>query len=269
MSLEDSYNIVKEGIQLQNGELIARNRIPRHIAVIMDGNGRWAKKQNKDRIEGHKRGADTVRMLVTESRKIGIDYLTLYAFSTENWSRPDNEVNALMLLFEQFLKSELNLMLEKGIRLRLIGDKTKLPENVLKTLNYSEKSTYEASLEFKSKNPNTNILNLNLAISYGSRQEIVNACIKIADKYKSEEINLEDINQELFSSFLYTANMPDPDLLIRTSNEKRISNFLLWQIAYSEIYITERLWPDFDSSELIKALKDYSKRERRFGKVLD
>ncbi|MCL4138563.1 UNVERIFIED_CONTAM: hypothetical protein GTU68_049761 [Idotea baltica] len=224
----------------------------------MDGNGRWAKKQNKDRIEGHKRGADTVRMLVTESRKLGIDYLTLYAFSTENWSRPQNEVNALMLLFEQFLKSELNLMLEKGIRLRLIGDRTKLPVNILATLNFSDK-----------KNPSSNILNLNLAISYGSRQEILNACVQIAEKFKSNEIDLDEINQELFSSYLYTANMPDPDLLIRTSNEKRISNFLLWQIAYSEIYITDKLWPDFDSIELLNSLLDYSKRERRFGKVLD
>lgn len=261
--MDQLYTVSEDNIKLNSDSSIAKDKLPKHVAVIMDGNGRWANKKGLDRVEGHKKGADSVRTLVTNCRQIGIPYLTLYAFSEENWERPKSEVSALMVLFEQFLRSEYELMCEKGVVLKIIGAKEKLPQNIQELIKDCEEGTKVTASKF-----NGNTLNLNLAISYGGRQEIVRACKNIADKYKSNEISLSEIDSSLFSEELYTSNMPDPDLLIRTSSEKRVSNFLLWQIAYAEIYITDKLWPEFDTQELLSALVDYSKRTRKFGRVI-
>ncbi len=230
--------------------------LPCHIAIIMDGNGRWAKKRILNRIEGHKKGTDVVRVIVRTCSEIGISFLTLYAFSTENWQRPKTEVAALMFILKNFLESEQKEMMDNNIRLNAIGQIEKLPENVRqilhKTINLTKKNTG---------------LILNLALSYGSRSEIVRMVRKIAIKTKEGKIDPDLITPELVSDFLYTKAMPDPDLLIRTSGEMRISNFLLWQIAYAEIFVTKTLWPDFSKQEFLQILKHYQSRERRFGKV--
>ncbi len=230
--------------------------LPSHIAIIMDGNGRWAKKRILNRIEGHKKGSDAVRLIVRTCREIGISILTLYAFSTENWQRPKTEVTALMSLLKNFLKSERKEMLDNNIRLNVIGQIEKLPEAVQQVLHKTMTLTKE-----------NNGLMLNLALSYGGRAEIVRMVREIATKTKKGEIDPDLITPELVSDFLYTKGMPDPDLLIRTSGEMRISNFLLWQIAYTEIFVTETLWPDFSKQEFLQILKHYQRRERRFGKV--
>ncbi len=230
--------------------------LPSHIAIIMDGNGRWAKKRILNRIEGHKKGSDAVRLIVRTCREIGISILTLYAFSTENWQRPKTEVTALMSLLKNFLKSEQKEMLDNNIRLNVIGQIEKLPEDVQQVLHKTMTLTKE-----------NNGLMLNLALSYGGRAEIVRMVREIATKTKKGEIDPDLITPELVSDFLYTKGMPDPDLLIRTSGEMRISNFLLWQIAYTEIFVTETLWPDFSKQEFLQILKHYQRRERRFGKV--
>jgi len=230
--------------------------LPCHVAIIMDGNGRWAKKRILNRIEGHKRGADVVRVIVRTSRKIGISILTLYAFSTENWQRPKTEVAALMTILKNFLESEQKEMLDNNIRLNAIGQIEKLPEDVQQVLH--------KTMTLTKKNDG---LMLNLALSYGGRAEIVGMVREIATKTKEGKIDPDLITPELVSDFLYTKGMPDPDLLIRTSGEMRISNFLLWQIAYSEIYITDTLWPDFNKQEFLQILKHYQHRERRFGKL--
>jgi len=231
-------------------------KLPSHVAVIMDGNGRWAKKRLLNRIQGHEKGSETVRTIDRACREIGISYLTLYAFSTENWQRPQSEVLALMTLLKKFLESEKKEMLDNNIRLYAIGQIERLPENVRQAL-----------LNVMALTKNNNGMTLNLALSYGGRAEIVKMVKEIAMKAKDGTIGPDSITPEIISEHLYTRQMPDPDLLIRTSGEMRISNFLLWQIAYSEIYITDTLWPDFGKDEFVRILKDYQQRERRFGKV--
>jgi undecaprenyl diphosphate synthase len=230
--------------------------LPAHVAVIMDGNGRWAKKRMLNRVKGHEKGADTVRMVVRASRELGISVLTLYAFSTENWQRPETEINALMALLKRFLKSEKQEMLENNIRLNAIGETERLPDSV---------STLLREIMQASQN-NTGMM-LNLALSYGARPEIVRMVRQLSAEAASGNIKPETIDEQMVSNHLYTRNIPDPDLLIRTSGEMRISNFLLWQIAYSEIYVTDTLWPDFNREEYMEILKDYQGRERRYGKV--
>lgn len=230
--------------------------LPRHVAIIMDGNGRWAKKRLMNRIKGHEKGSETVRTVVRTSREVGISVLTLYAFSTENWQRPKTEVAALMMLLDRFLKSERKEMMDNDIRLNTIGQIDRLPGFVRKVL--------EEIMQLTGQNRS---MTLNLALSYGARNEIVRMVRSIAEKAISGDITPEAISEQLVSDHLYTADFPDPDLLIRTSGEMRISNFLLWQIAYSEIYVTKTLWPDFSKEEYLQILKDYQQRERRFGKV--
>ena len=237
---------------------IDKDKLPRHIAVIMDGNGRWAKKNALRRIAGHRKGADAVRNTVRTCREIGIQYLTLYAFSVENWRRPADEIEALMSLLEEFLISELKEMLDNNIRLAAIGNINALYERVKKIL-------YK-TIEQTSKNSG---MTLNLALSYGGRDEIVEAVKKILRDSEAGEIKKEDMTREIFSKYLYTADMPDPDLLIRTSGEYRLSNFLLWQSAYTELYFVDVLWPDFSRENLIQIIADYQSRERRFGLTSD
>ena len=229
-------------------------KIPKHVAIIMDGNGRWAKKRRMSRIRGHQKGTDAVRDVVRTSREIGISWLTLYAFSEENWKRPQKEISALMNLLKQFLKDELAEMQENGIRLRTIGRTQKLPGDVRKALFDSIEKT-----------AGNKDMVLTLALSYGGRQELTDSVQKIAAKVEKGEITPGRITEELINDSLYTAGIPEPDLLIRTSGEYRISNFLLWQIAYTEFYITQTLWPDFGKDEYLSAIKEFQERERRFG----
>jgi len=228
--------------------------LPHHVAIIMDGNGRWAKQRALNRIKGHQEGAESVRVIVRACREIGVKILTLYAFSTENWRRPQYEIKSLMALLKKFLKSERQEMLENNIRFNAIGQIERLPEAVQVTLRETITATQH----------NRGML-LNLALSYGGRDEIVEAVQKVALDVQKGTLKPGDITPGLFSEYLYTKGMPDPDLLIRTSGEMRISNFLLWQIAYSEIYVTDILWPDFRKEALLGAIRDYQKRERRFG----
>lgn len=220
----------------------------------MDGNGRWAKKRSLNRIKGHREGAESVRDIVRACREIGIEVLTLYAFSTENWQRPRQEILALMSLLKGFLRSELAEMMENGIRLIAIGQIERFPDDVVKAL--------QEVMDITQKNQG---MILNLALSYGGRDEIVAAARKIAAEVQADRLQPEEITKKIFSNHLYTQGIPEPDLLIRTSGEMRISNFLLWQIAYTEIYVTRTLWPDFRREELIQILHDYQERERRFG----
>jgi len=238
--------------------LIDPKRIPRHVAIIMDGNGRWAKKRGLNRIKGHQKGADAVKEIVQTSNEIGVSWLTLYAFSEENWKRPKTEVKLLMNLLKKYLKRELKEMLDNGIRLQAIGRIEKLPAG-----------TREILLDSIEKTASNNKMVLTLALSYGGKQEIVDAVKKIGKQIEKGEITSNDISEKTITRYLYDAGMPEPDLLIRTSGEYRISNFLLWQIAYTEIYITPILWPDFNRKEYLQAIEDYRKRERRFGGTLE
>ena len=231
-------------------------KIPEHVAIIMDGNGRWAKKRGLPRVAGHRKGADSVRRAVESCDKLGVKYLTLYAFSSENWNRPEKEVNALMGLLEKFLKEKTPEMMEDNVRLTSMGRLDDLPYNVRNELNKAMESTAG----------NTGVT-MNLALSYGGREEIVDAVKSIASKVKSGNLNITDVNNELFSQEIYTSEMPDPDLLIRTSGELRLSNFMLWQLSYAEIFITDKLWPDFCHEDFVTAITDFTKRDRRFGKV--
>ncbi len=233
---------------------IDKNKLPKHIAIIMDGNGRWAKKKSLNRISGHIKGVDAVREVVTACRELGIKVLTLYAFSIENWKRPQEEVNALMELLNSYLIKEVDEMLKNNIRLMAIGRLEDLPPNVLKTLVDTIKKTEKCDGMI-----------LNLALSYGGRSEIIHALKSILSDFKEGKVSLNDITPEYFSNYLWTSGLPDPDLLIRTSGEYRISNFLLWQLAYTELYVTDTLWPDFNREELLKAIADFQSRERRFG----
>lgn len=231
-------------------------RLPVHIAIIMDGNGRWAKQRSKERIEGHKAGAESVRAVVRACRKLGIKVLTLYAFSSENWRRPKKEVQALMRLLVQYLRSEYKELKEKGIKLRVIGRITDLPKYVQKSLDMAIKST-----------ENNSDMILNIALSYGGRDEIVRAARKLMQQAAEGKVTPQQLTEENFPDFLDSHGLPDPDLLIRTGGENRISNFLLWQMAYTEFYFTETLWPDFREDQLIEAIKEYQRRERRFGMI--
>ncbi|MGB0172582.1 MAG: isoprenyl transferase [Flavobacteriaceae bacterium] len=231
-------------------------RLPRHIAIIMDGNGRWAKRRNQPRVFGHRQGAKSVRKVVEATARLGINNLTLYAFSTENWNRPKHEIKTLMKLLVNALKNELGLMMKNNIRLNAIGHTDMMPPNVQQELQEVLDETKE----------NTGLV-LTLALSYGARQEILRAVQEISHKVKNNIISVENVDDNIINKHLYTQNLPDVDLLIRTSGEVRISNFLLWQIAYAELYFTDELWPDFNETSLHKAIADYQKRERRFGKT--
>jgi undecaprenyl diphosphate synthase len=220
----------------------------------MDGNGRWAKQHAMGRIRGHKKGAQAVRTAVTTCREIGIKYLTLYAFSIENWERPEKEVDALMFLLDEYLTKEIKQLQKQEIRLTTIGEIDRLYQPVKEKL-----------LQVKESTVKNNRMVLNLALSYGGKDEIIRAVKKIIQDNKSGKIDISEINKETFSNYLYTSGMPDPDLLIRTSGEYRISNFLLWQTAYTELYFTNVLWPDFTKDDLFRAIASYQKRERRFG----
>jgi len=235
-------------------------RMPRHIAIIMDGNGRWAKQRNLPRIMGHKAGSESVKDVVKTARKLNLEVLTLYAFSTENWKRPAIEVQGLMTLLKTYLKSEEQNMVENNISLRCLGEMEKLPADVQKVLAEVIQETANTTEEKPG-------LVLNLALSYGSRSEIVRAARIMAEKCVSGQFEPEDFSEQLFASHLYTSGLPDPDLLIRTGGEARLSNFLLWQLSYAELYITETMWPDFKREEFLKAIMDYQGRERRFGQT--
>ena len=235
---------------------ITGENIPVHVAIIMDGNGRWALKRNLPRNAGHKAGVESLREVIAACIDFKIKYLTVYSLSSENWERPTTEIKFLLNLFLVTLKNELKLLDDHGVRLRLIGDRTGIPKDVLKAYEDAEKKT------LKNK-----VLNFNIALNYGSRQEILKAVKDICSDVSKEKISHSDIKAGLFSSYLYTRDIPDPDLLIRTSGECRISNFLLWQISYTELYFTSVLWPDFKRKYFIKAIKEYQHRHRRFGKV--
>ncbi|MCD6459777.1 isoprenyl transferase [bacterium] len=237
-------------------DLIDRDKIPVHIAIIMDGNGRWARKQGFARIKGHNTGVETIRNIVTFSNEIGLKYLTLYAFSIENWGRPKREIKLLMKLLDKYLADELSLFLENNIRFNVIGLIEGLPLEIQKKIKYNMEST-----------KNNTGLTLTLALNYSGRSEITTAVKNIVKDASSGKISSIDITEDFISSYLFTNDLPDPDLLIRTSGEMRVSNFLLWQISYSEIWITPVLWPDFSQNHLAEAVVDYQKRERRFGKV--
>lgn len=232
--------------------------VPVHVAIIMDGNGRWAKKRFLPRLEGHRQGAKAVRRAVEFCRRSGIHYLTLYAFSTENWNRPEVEVSGLMKLLSQFLDSELDDLHKNDIRFRTIGELGRLPDALVRKIDAA-----------KSRTENNRSMNLNIALSYGGRSEIVRASYKIAQDVRDGQKRLDDIDEKYFASMLDTSGIPDPDLLIRTGGEIRVSNFLLWQLAYSELYFTDVLWPDFDDDVFSRAIEDYKSRQRRFGKVPD
>ena len=235
---------------------IDKARMPRHVAIIMDGNGRWAKKQGLARMYGHKQGVETVHRITETAAEMGIQYLTLYTFSTENWNRPKEEVDALMTLLVDTIVKETPTLMKNNVRLLTIGDTERLPEGA--------KRKFEQCMEETSGNTG---LRLVIALSYSARWEITNAMQAAVQKAQAGELKAEDVNEELVSSLMTTAGMPDPDLLIRTSGELRISNFLLWQLAYSELYFTDCLWPEFTEEEFCKAIVDYQHRERRFGKT--
>ncbi len=234
----------------------AKASLPKHVAVIMDGNGRWAKQRSLPRVEGHRQGAESARTIIRTAGELGIKYLTLYAFSAENWNRPKDEVDALMKYLIHYLKTETPELNKNNVRLEVIGQIYRLPENVQEPL--------KKSIATLSKN---NGLTLVMALSYGSRIEIVDAVRGIAEKVRRGKLDPADINEQVFAQHLYTRNLPDPDLLIRTSGEMRVSNFLLWQISYAELVITPTLWPDFRKPQFFAALEEYARRHRRFGGV--
>lgn len=235
---------------------LKRERLPKHVAVIMDGNGRWAKRQGLPRIMGHKRGVDALKDLLRCCKDWGVEALTAYAFSTENWGRPLEEVDFLMTLFERVLRKELREMIEENVCIRFVGNLDALPRSLQAEIRRSMLET-----------ENNRGIRFTVATNYGGRQEILQACRAIAHQVQQGLLQPDDIDEALFERHLYTAGICDPDLLIRTSGEMRISNFLLWQMAYAEMYITETLWPDFDRSEFHRALCAYQQRDRRFGKV--
>lgn len=231
-------------------------KLPFHVAMIMDGNGRWAKQRLMNRVKGHEKGSKTVRSIVTAARELGIGMLTLYAFSTENWARPKIEVSALMMLLKRFLVSERDELMTRGVRLNILGQREKLPEDIQK----------EADKTVEMTRSNQGMV-LNLALSYGSRQEITQGVQTLARKIKAGIIQPYDITEEMISDHLYTRQMPDPDLIIRTSGEYRLSNFMMWQAAYSELFITQTLWPDFTRDDFVEILINFQERDRRFGRV--
>jgi len=258
-TVSKGYTLAWSTIQLEEDKqhqksLIEGNKIPKHIAVIMDGNGRWAKNRSLPRVVGHKNGLDSVRDIVESCDQIGVKYLTLYAFSIENWKRPNLEVTFLMKLLRQYLENEIEELHQNNVRLNTIGKISSLPKNVRSVLNSCMEKTKE----------NTGLV-LTLALSYSGRWDIVRSVQMIVSDVRRGKVSPEDINEEFFSNYLQTNSLPNPDLLIRTSGEMRLSNFLLWELAYSELYVTESLWPDFRRNDLYKAIESFSKRERRFG----
>lgn len=233
-----------------------QNRLPQHVAVIMDGNGRWATKQRLPRIAGHRQGARVLKELLRCCKDWGIKALTAYAFSTENWRRPTEEINFIMILFERLLRKELAEMHQENVRISFIGDLSVLPQSLQREIQLAiAKTLHNQAIHFT------------VAVNYGSRQEIVKACHQLARQVRSGELSLEAVNADLVEQHLYTADTPNPDLLIRTSGEMRLSNFLLWQMAYTELYFTDILWPDFDRAAFHQALLAYQKRDRRFGQI--
>lgn len=232
------------------------NLVPRHIAIIMDGNGRWAEQRNRPRLFGHKAGVDSVREIVETCRELGVEYLTLYAFSTENWNRPQSEVSGLMLLLKTYLVGELRNMLSNDIRLRCLGQQHRLPREVREVLQQTVESTASCQT-----------MNLNLALSYGGRMELIHAIQQLAGKCVDGDLAPEEINEQVLSDHLYTAGQVDPDLVIRTGGECRLSNFLLWQASYAELYFTDLKWPDFKKEQLLEAIDVFNQRQRRFGKT--
>ena len=237
-------------------EQIQFDRMPRHVAIIMDGNGRWAKRQGLARMFGHRQGVETVHRITEAAAELGISYMTLYAFSTENWNRPKEEVDALMSLLVDTIAKETPTLMKNNIRLQTIGDLSRLPQ-----------ATRDNFLSCIVETSGNTGLTLVIALSYSARWELIRATQQIAAKVKDGEMLIEDINEEVIGAYLTTSDMPDPDLLIRTSGELRISNFLLWQLAYSELYFTDCLWPEFTTEEFYRAILDYQHRERRFGKT--
>jgi undecaprenyl diphosphate synthase len=231
-------------------------KIPQHIAIIMDGNGRWATQRNKYRTSGHKAGVKSVRNTIRHCSKLGVKWLTLFAFSSENWSRPEKEVSMLMELFTRSLKKEVPELHQNGVRLKFIGDLSRFSEGLRNRMEKVAKLT-----------ENNNEMVLTIAVNYGGRWDMLQACKQLVVETTSKQISLDDIDESSFSKYLSLKDVPDPDLMIRTGGEYRISNFLLWQVAYSELYFSDVLWPDFDSSVLDQAIESYSKRERRFGKT--
>lgn len=253
MELVEQLNFKKDMSKI---ELIDKNRVPRHVAIIMDGNGRWAKAKGHDRIFGHQNGVDSVDKVTEAASELGVEYLTLYAFSTENWNRPVAEVDALMDIFSSALKAYIEKISKNNVRFIVIGDLNRLSEKT--------RTNMQDAMKLTEKNSG---LKLILAISYSSRWEIINAVKNITKDVQNGTINPSDINDDLFSNYLTTKGIPDPDLLIRTSGEYRISNFLMWQLSYSELYFTDLCWPDFKKEEFYEAILNYQKRERRFGKT--
>ena len=243
---------------MQDTETLDFDRLPRHVAIIMDGNGRWAQRRKQPRLFGHKAGADSVREIVKTCREIGIEYLTLYAFSSENWRRPEGEVSGLMSILKRYLEGELLQMRQNDVRLRAIGNHSLLPDNV--------RTSLERAIEKTSGNSG---LTLSLALSYGSRDEMARGIKKIATRVFSREIQIESITEQMIGEYLDTRGMPDPDLMIRTGGEARLSNFLLWQLSYAEICFTETMWPDFRKEQFLEAIREYQNRERRFGRTGD
>lgn len=237
---------------------LKHGNLPNHIAIILDGNGRWAKNRNLSRTEGHKAGVKNLEMLIDQCKDLNIKYITLYVFSTENWKRPAFEVNNLMLLLNKYLTERLDDLMQKNIRLNVIGDVSKLPKKTMKLIAFVINET-----------KNNSKMVLTLAINYGARNEILRAVKNLAEDAKNSKLDIDDIDEKLFSKYLYTYDIPDPDLLIRTSGEYRLSNFLLWQCAYTEFWYTDVFWPDFKKSDLYDALESFKKRKRRFGKVDD
>lgn len=231
-------------------------KIPNHVAIILDGNGRWAKQRNMPRNYGHTQGSKAVEKICEDAYKMGIKYLTVYAFSTENWKRPKDEVDAIMKLLRTYLATSMKTAKKNNMRVRILGDKSRLSEDIVKSINELEEAT-----------KNNTGLNLQVAINYGSRDEIIRAVKALSLDIKKNIIDIDHIDETLLSKYLDTKDIPDPDLLIRTSGEQRLSNFLLWQLAYTEFYFTDVLWPDFDKKELMKAIEYYSGRTRRFGAI--
>ena len=238
---------------------LSKDKLPKHIAIIMDGNGRWAKKNLWRRIKGHYEGAKTVDVITSFCAKIGIENLTLYAFSTENWKRPEKEIEGLMGLLREYLDSKKEVMLKNRIRFRIFGDYSVFPDDIKEKIESTVKET----------SAQDTIMSLNLALNYGGRTEIVNAVKIIAQEVRNNELDHNSIDEKTIERHLYSYGIPDPDLVIRTSGEIRLSNYLIWQTAYSELYFTDILWPDFREKEFALALKDYERRERRFGKTSD
>lgn len=237
-------------------ELILLEKLPSHVAFVMDGNGRWAQKRSLPRIAGHRAGINTLKEIVSCASEIGIKIMTCFAFSTENWKRPRPEVNFLMKLPQEYLQKELRNLMEKNIIIRALGDLQSLPSKTLKSVENSVNATKD----------NTGMI-LNFAINYGARSEIINAVKKISSQVKDGSVHEEEITEDLFNSYLYTSDLPDPDLLIRPSGELRLSNFLLWQSAYTELWFSDVLWPDFTREHFLQAMLDYQKRERRYGGI--